>query len=64
MVTHHVEEIPLGFTHALLLANGVIVAAGPIAEVVTAENLTAAFGLPLAVTNDGGRFAARAALIW
>ncbi len=61
MVTHHVEEIPLGFTHALLLADGAITAAGAINEVITAENLSATFGLPLAVTNDNGRFTARAA---
>ncbi len=61
MVTHHVEEIPVGFTHALLLANGAIEASGLINEVVTAENLSAAFGLTLAVTNGGGRFTARAA---
>jgi iron complex transport system ATP-binding protein len=61
MVTHHVEEIPVGFTHALLLANGAVEAAGKIDEVITAENLSSAFGLPLAVTSDGGRFTARAA---
>jgi iron complex transport system ATP-binding protein len=61
MVTHHVEEIPRGFTHALLLADGAVRAAGPLNEVITAENLSATFGLDLVVTNDGGRFSARAA---
>ena len=61
MVTHHVEEIPQGFTHALLLANGGIESAGPIDEVLTSEHLTSTFGLPLTVTAEGGRFAARAA---
>jgi iron complex transport system ATP-binding protein len=61
MVTHHVEEIPVGFTHALLLADGSIQSAGRIDEVITAENLSTAFGLTLSVTNDGGRFTARAA---
>jgi iron complex transport system ATP-binding protein len=60
MVTHHVEEIPEGFTHALLLADGAIQAAGVLAEVITADNLSAAFGLPLVVTADNGRFTARA----
>ncbi|HEY4268284.1 MAG TPA: ABC transporter ATP-binding protein [Galbitalea sp.] len=60
MVTHHVEEIPQGFTHALLLSNGSITAEGPIAEVVTSERLTETFGLPLEVTHDNGRFTARA----
>ena len=61
MVTHHVEEIPPGFEHALLLANGEISAAGVTDEVLTSENLSSAFGLPLAITKENGRFAARAA---
>jgi iron complex transport system ATP-binding protein len=61
MVTHHVEEIPQGFTHGLLLADGAIQAAGALGEVITAENLSAAFGLPLLVTADNGRYTARAA---
>ncbi len=61
MVTHHVEEIPAGFTHGLLLRGGEIAAAGPLGEVITSEHLTAAFGLDLVVTRDGDRFAARAA---
>jgi iron complex transport system ATP-binding protein len=61
MVTHHVEEIPLGFGNALLLADGKITAAGPIAEVVTAENLSATFGLPLVLDEKDGRYSARAA---
>jgi iron complex transport system ATP-binding protein len=60
MVTHHVEEIPDGFTHVLLLRDGRAVAAGPIAETLTAENLSETFGLPIALSQDGGRFAARA----
>lgn len=61
MVTHHVEEIPVGITHALLLRNGKIVAAGPLAETLTAANLTATFGLPLELDQHNGRYAARAA---
>jgi len=60
MVTHHVEEIPPGFTHALLIANGSIQAAGVLDEVLTAENLSATFGLPLEISKDNGRFHARA----
>ncbi len=60
MVTHHVEEIPRGFTHALLLREGAVVAAGPLADVITADNLGRAFGLALEVTHDDGRFTARA----
>ncbi len=61
MVTHHVEEIPVGFTHVLLLRAGAVVAEGPIAETLTAENLSETFGMPIVVTEADGRYAARAA---
>jgi iron complex transport system ATP-binding protein len=61
MVTHHVEEIPPGFTHVLLLADGAIVAAGPIDETLTSEKLTETFSLPIELTAHDGRFTARAA---
>ena len=61
MVTHHVEEIPTGFSHALLLSGGSLTAAGVIEEVITSENLSEAFSLPLEVTRHDGRFTARAA---
>lgn len=61
MVTHHVEEIPLGFTHVLLLRDGGVVAAGPLAETLTPQALTEAFGMPITLTQDAGRYAARAA---
>lgn len=61
LVTHHVEEIPPGFTHVLLLRDGGVLAAGPVAETLTAENLSATFGLPLEVTRHGERWSARAA---
>ncbi|TDQ55338.1 ABC transporter ATP-binding protein [Actinorugispora endophytica] len=60
VVTHHVEEIPPGFTHALLLRGGGVVAAGPLEDVMTADNLSATFGLELKVENDGDRWSARA----
>jgi iron complex transport system ATP-binding protein len=60
MVTHHVEEIPRGFTHALLLAEGKVVAEGGLDDVVTAERLSETFGIPLELTKSNGRFAARA----
>ena len=63
LVTHHVEEVPVGTTHALLLARGRVVAAGPVAEVLTAPQLSRAFGLPLVVESGGGRFSARAAAL-
>ena len=60
MVTHHVEEIPLGFTHVLLLSGGKVVAAGPIGEALTAEALSETFGLNVEVTETDGRYSARA----
>ena len=56
MVTHHVEEIPTGFTHALLLDQGGIVTAGPIDQVLTSDNLSTAFHQPIQVDQVGGRF--------
>ena len=61
MVTHHVEEIPVGFTHVLLMREGRIVAAGPIAETLTADALTETFGMPIVLSSEDGRYAARAA---
>ena len=58
MVTHHVEEIPPGFTHVLLLGEGRVQAAGPIAETLTEANLEAAFGLSFELSQSGGRYAA------
>lgn len=58
LVTHHVEEIPPGFTHALLLREGAVVAQGPLSDVVTSENLSAAFATKLRVSYMEGRYAA------
>jgi iron complex transport system ATP-binding protein len=60
VVTHHVEEIAPGTTHAIVLRSGHVLAAGPVAETVTGPVLTAAFGLPLRVERLGGRFVAQA----
>jgi iron complex transport system ATP-binding protein len=60
LVTHHVEEIPPGFTHALLLAGGRVIAAGPISDTLTEQNLSACFGLTLRVSHEDGRWNARA----
>ena len=59
MVTHHVEEIPQGFGHVLLIREGAVVAAGPIDEVLTPENLEATFGIPLEIELRDGRYSAR-----
>ena len=59
LVTHHVEEIPPGFTHLMLLRHGAIVASGPLEDVLTSENLSATFGQRLALNREGDRFFAR-----
>jgi len=59
LVTHHVEEIPPGFTHVLLLRAGRVVAAGPIEAALTAATLSQTFALPLTLDSGSGRFAAR-----
>ncbi|AEH10872.1 ABC transporter related protein [Candidatus Protofrankia datiscae] len=59
MVSHHVEEIPPGVTHALLLRAGRVVAAGPVETVLTGPTLSACFGIPLEVGAGAGRFSAR-----
>jgi len=59
MITHHVEEIPFGFTHALLLDEGQVVAQGLIDTVMTSENLSRTFHQPIDVAKIGDRFFAR-----
>lgn len=61
MVTHHVEEIPRGTTHALLLRQGRVVAAGPVETTLTAMNLSATYNLEVTVKMMDGRWTARAA---
>lgn len=61
LVSHHVEEVPLGVTHALLLRSGRVVAAGPIESTLHSASLSAAFGLPLRVLALDGRWTARMA---
>lgn len=56
LVTHHVEEIMPAFTHALLLREGTVLAAGPRARVLTSANLTATFGSPLQLVRTRQRY--------
>jgi iron complex transport system ATP-binding protein len=58
LVTHHVEEIPAGFGHALVLAAGRVVAAGTIDQALTGPVISEAFGLPISVECTNGRFRA------
>ncbi|RNL65804.1 ABC transporter ATP-binding protein [Nocardioides marmoriginsengisoli] len=59
LVSHHVEEIPPGFTHVLMLRDAKVVAAGPLAEVMTEANLSTTFGMSLQLSVEDGRYAAR-----
>jgi len=61
LVTHHLEEIPPGFTDALVMSHGRVTACGPIADTVTGTILSAAFKLPLRVNEHDGRYSARLA---
>ena len=60
LVTHHVEEVPDGFTHAMVLRRGSVLASGPIEEVFTARTLSRCFGVQLEVEHRGSRWTARA----
>jgi iron complex transport system ATP-binding protein len=59
IVTHHIEEIPIGTTHALIIKDGAIAVSGPVAEVITTEHMSAVFGINIAVSAANGRFFAR-----
>jgi iron complex transport system ATP-binding protein len=59
MVTHHLEEIPAGFTHAIVLSQGQVYAAGEIRSTLTSDKLSEAFGIRLAVDFTDGRYRAR-----
>jgi iron complex transport system ATP-binding protein len=62
LVTHHIEEIPVGTTHALLIKDGLVAVSGPIDQVITSENVSAVFGTSITVTPESGRFFARASV--
>lgn len=59
LVTHHLEEVPTGFTHGLLLLDGRVVAAGPLDDVLTDDQVSHAFGIALHVEHRDGRWSAR-----
>ena len=59
LVTHHLEEIPPAFTHALVLKAGKVLASGTLNETVTSEILSEAFELRLTVEERKGRYSAR-----
>ncbi len=59
LVSHHVEEIPAGFGHVLMLRDGRVVASGPLEETLTEDTLTETFGMPLVVDRHQDRWSAR-----
>ena len=59
LVSHHVEEIPPGFTHVLMLREGRVVVAGPLERVLSEETLSETFETPLLLQYADGRWAAR-----
>lgn len=60
MVTHHVEEIPTGITHVLLLRGGKAIASGPVEQVISSVTLSATYGVPVVVHQNDGRWFATA----
>ena len=60
LVTHHLEEIPESTSHAMLISHGRLTAAGEIAEVLTTDQVSAAFEHPIDVGFADGRWSARA----
>ncbi|RRO20558.1 ATP-binding cassette domain-containing protein [Saccharopolyspora rhizosphaerae] len=60
LVTHHLEELPPGTTHAMLLREGRCLAAGAVAEVLTSDHISKCFDHPVHITRDHGRWHARA----
>jgi iron complex transport system ATP-binding protein len=59
IVTHHIEEIPIGTTHALIIKDGKIAVSGPVGDVITTEHMSAVFGIDIEVSAANGRFFAR-----
>lgn len=60
LVTHHVEELPAGITHAALVRRGRLVATGPVADVLTTDAVSSCFGIRVTVDRTEGRWTARA----
>ncbi len=63
LVTHHLEEIPPGVTHAALLRSASLVGSGPVADVLTSDAVSAAFGVPVVVERRDARWTARSATL-
>lgn len=64
MISHHLEELPASSTHALLLANGRVIARGPIADVLTSDLVSETYGVEIEVARSAGRWTARGKPAW
>ena len=62
LVTHHLEELPVSTSHALLLRGGRMLAAGPAGDVLTTERVSVCFDYPVAIARNAGRWASTAGL--
>ncbi|MFA1551241.1 hypothetical protein [Actinomadura chokoriensis] len=60
LVTHHLEELPVSTSHALLLREGRVLASGPADEVLTTELVSACFDHPISIDRRNGRWSATA----
>ena len=58
LVTHHLEEVPAGFTHIMMMRDGQVVAAGEIESTLNEANLEATYGMALSLRHEGGRYSA------
>jgi len=56
LVTHHTEEIPINFTHCLMIKNGTVIASGPIDEILTSENLSECYDTQVEITKKDCRW--------
>ena len=60
LVTHHLEELPVTTTHAIVISEGSVVASGPVGAAVTTDTISRAFDYPIEVERVAGRWSARA----
>jgi iron complex transport system ATP-binding protein len=60
LVTHHLEELPPGTTHVMLLRDGRCLASGPADEVLTSDQVSKCFDHPIRLTRVDGRWSVRA----
>ncbi|KAA0023335.1 ABC transporter ATP-binding protein [Antrihabitans cavernicola] len=60
LVTHHLEEIPVTTTHAMLIRDGVISAQGPIVDVLNTANISDCFDHAITITRQNDRWIAQA----